>query len=1044
MSRIRLQWFRVVGVAVCAFLAALAQERADTNNAASPSPQVETALRALVERYFAGYVKKDIEAVIKLWSEKSPELAERRKALAESFAKEDYGFGDLKLTRIRTEQGKARLRASVERKIIAAQSGQARNDRLAMAFELVAENGQWKIWVAQVAAYETAAMLAAAATAEEQRALIEQEDEAVAGDAAVVLLQQAGREYAQQNFSPALKLYQLGLMTSEKGGYKQGMTAALNNIGAIYYHLNDYAQALAFHQRSLQVKQELNDKTGIAKSLNNIGNVYYDLGDYQQAFEYYQNSLRLKEETNDQAGQAASLNNLGSVRQTQGDYRQALFYLKQSLQISEQRNDKAASAGTLNNIGNIYDSQGNNAQAIEYYERSLRLSEEAKDKTGVARALGNLGTIFRRQGRFAEAMDYQQRGLRLNEELESRTGIAASFNNIANLYADQGQHAQAIEYYQRSLKLNEEMNFPSGVADCWTNLATTYLAQGANAEARPAAEKGIALSRQLGRPDLLWEALHLAGQAYLRLGQLPQARQAFAEAISTIEQMRSQIVGDLQQRRIFFEDRTSPYASLIELLVEQRDAASALAVAERAKAKVLLDTIESGRDTLGKELTPAERAQEQQILTRLTTLNAQLAAERQEMSPDKKRLAELTANLDRTRIEYESFLTSLYAAHPRLRIARGSLPPLSLGDAATLLGGADAALLEFAVGEERTLLFVLTKRASASTPDLQVFSLPIKAKDLGERARKFRQTLANPKLDLGFKQESAALYDLLLKPAQAQLKGKISLVIVPDGALWELPFQALSATPNRFLIEQAAISYAPSLTYLREMQRKGKPATSAPASLLAIGNPALAQRTMARAELAARDEKLAPLPLAEKEALALTTLYGARQSKVYIGAAALEERFKAEAGDYRVLHLATHGVLDDHSPMYSHVLLAQTGNNDKEDGLLEAWEIMNLDLKADLAVLSACETARGRVSAGEGVIGLSWALFVAGVPTTVVSQWKVLDLSTQELMVEFHRQLKTNPAQGKAESLRQAALKVMKIERHPFHWAGFILVGDGR
>ncbi len=215
-------------------------------------------------------------------------------------------------------------------------------------------------------------------------------------------------------------------------------------------------------------------------------------------------------------------------------------------------------------------------------------------------------------------------------------------------------------------------------------------------------------------------------------------------------------------------------------------------------------------------------------------------------------------------------------------------------------------------------------------------------------------------------------------------------------------------------------------------------------ALLAVGNPALTQQTVARAEFTTRGAKLAPLPLAEKEAQALAGLYGAQQSKVYTGAAALEERFKAEAANYRVLHLATHGVLNDRSPMYSHLLLSQTNNDEKEDGLLEAWEIMNLDLKADLAVLSACETARGRVGAGEGVIGLSWALFVAGVPTTVVSQWKVLDVSTQELMVEFHRQLKTKPAQGKAEALRQAALKVMKNERHPFHWAGFILVGDGR
>jgi CHAT domain-containing protein len=175
-------------------------------------------------------------------------------------------------------------------------------------------------------------------------------------------------------------------------------------------------------------------------------------------------------------------------------------------------------------------------------------------------------------------------------------------------------------------------------------------------------------------------------------------------------------------------------------------------------------------------------------------------------------------------------------------------------------------------------------------------------------------------------------------------------------------------------------------------------------------------------------------------------LYGATRSKVYVGAEAREDRVKAEAGRARILHFATHGTLDNASPIYSYLALARGDKN--EDGLLEAWELMQMDLHADLAVLSACETARGRYGAGEGVIGLTWALFVAGVPSTVVSQWKVESASTRDLMLNFHRQLRA-PAGAKAkvtkaEALRQAALEVMKNPEtsHPFYWAGFVLVGD--
>ena len=131
--------------------------------------------------------------------------------------------------------------------------------------------------------------------------------------------------------------------------------------------------------------------------------------------------------------------------------------------------------------------------------------------------------------------------------------------------------------------------------------------------------------------------------------------------------------------------------------------------------------------------------------------------------------------------------------------------------------------------------------------------------------------------------------------------------------------------------------------------------------------------------------------------------------------------------------------------MYSHLVLAQNDKNPNEDGLLEAWELKDLDLKADMVILSACETARGKISNGEGVIGMSWAMFIAGTPTTVASQWKVESSSTTELMLEFHRQLLSKQKISKAEALRRASLKLMKMPKykHPSYWAGFVLVGDG-
>jgi CHAT domain-containing protein len=220
-------------------------------------------------------------------------------------------------------------------------------------------------------------------------------------------------------------------------------------------------------------------------------------------------------------------------------------------------------------------------------------------------------------------------------------------------------------------------------------------------------------------------------------------------------------------------------------------------------------------------------------------------------------------------------------------------------------------------------------------------------------------------------------------------------------------------------------------------------------ALLAMGNPVLATATSERAKFTYRNEKLAPLPEATKEVKSLKTLYGAQQSQVFVGAEAAEDRFKERAGEFNILHLATHGLLNDSNPMYSHLLLSP--GNDKEDGLLEAWEIMDLDLHANLAVLSACDTARGQITPGEGVIGLSWAFFVAGVPATVVSQWSVESSSTAELMLAFHRSLKnghTNSGSktSTARALQSAELQLLHTPQysHPFYWAGFIAMGDAR
>jgi len=278
------------------------------------------------------------------------------------------------------------------------------------------------------------------------------------------------------------------------------------------------------------------------------------------------------------------------------------------------------------------------------------------------------------------------------------------------------------------------------------------------------------------------------------------------------------------------------------------------------------------------------------------------------------------------------------------------------------------------------------------------------------------------------------------------------LIIVPDGPLWQLPFQALQTPRGTFLLEEHALSFSPSIAALAALEERRQSRAAQTPYLVALGDPigvdAGAPGLAGTSRLRAGSARL---PEAAREVRQLGQLYGTARSAVLVAADATETAFRQRASQATVLHIATHGVLDNSNPMYSHVLLARdsasgnTGPVDHfSDGRLEAWEVLDLGITADLVVLSACQTARGGNTWGEGVIGLSWSLFAAGASTAVVSQWEVDSASTTSLMIAFHQaRLRPGASAGAAEALRLAAMTVMKNPnyRHPFYWAGFIAVG---
>lgn len=328
---------------------------------------------------------------------------------------------------------------------------------------------------------------------------------------------------------------------------------------------------------------------------------------------------------------------------------------------------------------------------------------------------------------------------------------------------------------------------------------------------------------------------------------------------------------------------------------------------------------------------------------------------------------------------------------------------------------ADTAVVSYTVTDEECLAFVF--RPHRIQP--KIFIIPKDDKILIEKIRRFRAGLL--KFDPAFKSQAGELYTLLLKNLEGEIGDAKNLIIIPDGALWELPFQTLITSEKKYLIERYGISYAPSLGFLMHLEPPLSPGKKS--QFLAFANSMPSR---------------APLLETEKEVDAVGKHYG--KTSVFKSLAATETRFKALAPNAAQIHLAVHGEINSFNPFDSALLLTPTT---KEDGRLTVSEILEMNLSANLVVLSSCDTSNGQVISGEGLLSLSWAFLASGVNDVVAAQWAVEEKATANLMVDFYRILNKN-SKSPAAALRQAQIESLKLPapfNHPFYWSGFVVIG---
>lgn len=970
----------------------------------------EQSVRELTAAYGRALMAGDLDAMRRFWNPDSPNLSTHFRYYKFVFAQTRIDFNTPEVTKLEITGAKAVSYLTADERRLDKKTGAILLTfdpfrGACRSFEWIKTSSGWQIQREFLVQDELAGRLGDARSDQERDEILEKEKPFVNNTLINSLGTRALRHQTRADHAVALRYIELQRAVAEKIGDPAGIAGSWLNLGLLKHSLDEHEAGLVATLKALSVYEASGNKRGMALAQENVSNLYRALGDHRRAFDYAQKSLRLSEETRHRRDTMMALAELAIIYGQQNNSEQALAHLEKALAIAQELQDTLTIAMLRHDMAIHYKSFGQLDKALDIYQQLLKQIEG--DRGGAAMVRDQIGRIYAEQKRYDEALNYHRQALDGLDATKNRRATVVTLNNISAVHLAQ-------ENYTDALKVSEE---------------------------------SVSLSRQKGRKSDLCVSLINLGYSQFGLNRLADARHSFSEAVAIIEKLRTQAAGGVEERQRYFERGLGAHHGLLAVLVKENQPREALIFAERAKARALLDMLQQGRVRVNKAMTASEQEQERRLRSELTQLNRQLARLTQSDKPDAIRLAEAEAKLEKARLDYEAFQNSLYAAHPELKTHRGEAPIINDEELGDLLPSPSSALLEYVVTADKTYLFTITKPDDRGAIEVQVYTLPIKQDELAKQIESFRQQLATR--DLGFRPSAVRLYDLLLKPAQAQLRGKNNLVIAPDSNLWDLPFQALVDHSNRFTIENASINYAPSLTVLREMtkRRQNRFTTQTPATLLALGNPQLAGEGVKRSGSSLRNHNFDPLPEASEEVKALGRLYGASRSKIYVGNEAREDLVKAEAAQASILHFTTHGVFNNASPMYSHLTLAEGGPND--DGLLEAWELMHLDLKADLAVLSACETARGRIGAGEGMIGFSWAMFIAGVPSIVVSQWKVESASTRDLMVNFHRSL-LSPAGSKTkttrtDALRQAALKLMRNPEtsHPFYWAGFVLVGDG-
>jgi CHAT domain-containing protein/Tfp pilus assembly protein PilF len=882
----------------------------------------------------------------------------------------------------------------------------------------------------------------------------------------------------------AISIFERALALALQAGDRRGEAQARNDLGVARHQQGRYAEALDDLQSALRIWEELGDSGELANTLYGLGVVQSADGEAEEALASLARALEIRQAADDPSSQASILTAIASIHGERGEGDTALELYRRALDLSRSAGDRNDEAYVLQNMASIYLRRGEPQQALELFTSALQIHRDLGNRAMEAWVLSFLGATSLYLGDSDEALKNYTQALQIHTETRS-DWQAYTLRDIGWVYDRQGHPEKALEYYTRAYELSHDKD-RRAEAMALHGTGQAKIALGMPQEAVQSLEQALALFREIGNVygeasvllelGRAWQALSdeeqacrifhealdlcrkrkilnteaVAQSAIARLerdrGRLAEAASAIEESLRIIESVRPTVASQ-RQRVTFFASRREYYDFYVDLQMRMHAQAPgdghlavALAASERARARGLLDLLAEGRIDLQRGISPELKTRENEVGNRISLLQGQLL---DDLAQGGKRAATIEAELDAAEDEREQIEWQIRREHPHYAAVSNpaTLEPRRIQE----LLDDRTALLEYSVGSESSYLFVVTRDR------LEGYRLPA-AGELADRVEVFRETLerGGRRQFSRYADTAYELYRILLGPAAEILRDKPRLIISPDGPLLLLSFEALLTKPAPslrtyadlpYLLAEKSVTYVPSASVFAELGGgavsdavpDAVPAAAGTGLFLGFADPDYAETG---------PSSLQSLPSSRAEVQEIARLFPPDHVRLYLGADASEANVKENPAleEARWIHFAVHGFFNEERPELSGLVLAQSGER-KDAGLLQAYEIFNLNLKADLVVLSACDTALGKNVSGEGILGVSRAFLYAGASSVVVSLWQVSDASTSDLMIRFYRHL--SQSGDKAEALRLSKLEMIRQGRydHPYRWAPFILIG---